>query len=160
MIIDRLDCLGKYTAIRPEIAEIVTRFAATVNAATELKKYSLYDERVFALVQEYTPRGLDTASVEAHHRYIDIHVPVYGEELICYCPVENLELIKDLTPESDDVLYQFDPLTALNMCVHPGYFVWFNPEEGHVPGLRYSSSTTPRNRKIVFKLDATLFDKP
>jgi YhcH/YjgK/YiaL family protein len=156
MIIDKLTNLKKYAGLNPGIAEIITGFAAQVNAATQIKKYILDEDRVFALVQEYAPREFDAAKVEIHRRYIDIHVPVCGEELICYCPIDNLELIEDFTPKSDDLLYKLDPQSAIKLVVSPGSFVWFNPEEGHAPCLK-SYASPAMSRKIVFKVDAALF---
>ncbi len=155
MIIDKLSQLARYAVVNPPVASLITDFAGQVNETTEIKKYLLDGERVFALVQEYAPREFDTAKVEIHRRYIDIHVPVFGEELICYCPIEKLELIEDFTPQSDDLLFKLDPQTAVRLAVRPGSFVWFNPEEGHAPCLK-SPASTALSRKIVFKVDAAL----
>lgn len=157
MIIDKVTNLKKYTGLNPGVAEIISKFAAQVNAATEIKKYVLDGDRLFALVQEYAPREFDAAKVEIHRRYIDIHVPVCGDEMICYCPIDNLELIEDFTPKSDDLLYKLDPESAVKFIVAPGSFVWFNPEEGHAPCLKNPASPAI-SRKIVFKVDAALFE--
>lgn len=157
MIIDKVTNLKKYTGHNPEVAKIIAEFAAQVNATTEIKKYVLDEDRLFALVQEYAPREFSAAKVEIHRRYIDIHVPVCGDEMICYCPIDNLELIEDFTPKSDDLLYKLEPESALKIIVAPGYFVWFNPEEGHAPCLKNPASPI-MSRKIVFKVDAALFE--
>lgn len=155
MIIDNLANLEKYTGCRPEVAGLIAGFAAQVNAGTEIRKHVLDEDRIFALVQEYAPREFDSAKVEIHRRYIDIHVPVCGDEMICYCPIDNLELIEDFTPKSDDLLYKFNPQTAMKIIIQPGNFIWFNPDEGHAPCLKNPASPAMA-RKIVFKVDAAL----
>lgn len=156
MIIDTLSHFEKYMG-DGAIAKLIANFAERVNTATELKRYDLDGERIFALVQEYKPRELCDAKVEIHRRYIDIHVPVSGDEMICYCPIVKLEMIEDFTPKSDDVLYKMDPLAASKLLVPPGAFVWFDPGEGHSPCLKVPGSP-PVCRKIVFKVDAALFE--
>lgn len=157
MIIDKLSHIEKYAGLRSATAGLIAGFAAQVNTSTEIRKYRLDEDRVFALVQEYAPRDFTTANVEIHRRYIDIHVPVYGDEMICYCPVDNLELIEDFTPQSDDLLYKLNPHTAIKLFVPPGSFVWFNHGEGHVPCLKCPSSPAIA-LKVVFKVDAALFN--
>ncbi len=155
MIIDTLAHLEKYTAAGP-VAKLITDFARQVNATTETKRYDLDGDRLFALVQEYKPREPGDAKVEIHRRYIDVHVPVTGHEMICYCPIDGLTMIEDFTPKSDDVLYELDMLAASKLLVPPGSFAWFNPGEGHSPCLRIPGAP-PVCRKIVFKLDAASF---
>ena len=156
MIFDQLVNLGKYATRPSHAVKLMSDFAAQADAITATGKYPLDGNRIFALVQEYTPGEFGTAKVEVHRRMIDIHMPMSGEEMICYCPVEDLELLEDFTPDGDHALYKPDPRKTTTLIASPGSFVWFHPGEGHIPGLKAPDSPATC-RKIVFKVDADIF---
>lgn len=155
MIIDQLSNLADYAKLNSRIIQEMINFISQVNEQTEAEKYLLDEDMFYALVQEYAPRDLSSSKVEIHRRYIDVHVPLTGSETVYYCPVEQLELIEDFTPASDDLLYKTDSALATELTVNAGSFVLFMPGEGHIPGIGNSDSLA-RNRKIVFKIDSSL----
>lgn len=155
MIFDHLDNLDDYAKLNPSIIQKINDFIAQTTMKTETKKYLLDEDMLYAMVQEYSPCDLASSKVEIHRRYIDIHVPLAGSETIYYCPTEKLELIKDFTPQSDDLLYKTNPALATKITVNKGGFVVFFPNEGHIPGIKNADSLEC-NRKIVFKVDASL----
>ncbi len=149
----KIDLLSNLASeIDPAAAGLITAFTAAA-AGVAPGKYPLDGDRVLALVQEYAPRDYGRAKLEIHRRYIDIHVPLEGAEMLCFASVAAMPLIEDFTPRSDDVLYELDPAAATTMVAAPGHFVSFAPGEGHSPGLRHPASPE-RARKIVFKVEA------
>lgn len=158
MIFDRLNNLADYAKLNLLTIQKMSDFIAQVTTQTEVKKYFLDEDMLYAMVQEYVPRDFASSKVEIHHRYIDVHVPLAGSETIYYCPVEQLELIEDFTPRSDDLLYKTNPELATELIAEVGSFAIFFPGEGHIPGIKNPDSLE-RNRKIVFKIDSSLFKR-
>jgi len=158
MILDRLSNLADYTKLNPQVIQKMSDFIAQVTPQTEVKKDFLDQDMLYAMVQEYIPRDFESSKVEIHRRYIDVHVPLAGSETLYYCPIEHLELIEDFTPKSDDLVYKINPALATELIVSEGSFVVFLPNEGHIPGIKNTASLE-RNRKIVFKIDGSLFSR-
>lgn len=158
MIFDQISNLADYVKLNPRIIQEMSDFIAQVTPQTEVKRYFLDEDMLYAMVQEYAPRDFASSKVEIHRRYIDVHVPLAGSETLYYCPVERLELIEDFTPKSDDLLYKTNPALTMGLIADVGSFAVFFPGEGHIPCIKNQYSLE-RNRKIVFKIDSSLFKR-
>ncbi len=84
--------------------------------------------------------------LEAHRRYIDIHVPQSGEETIGWAPTPNLK--NCITPYNDekDIEFYGDAPQCL-FSVHPGQFAILFPEDAHAPNIG-----TGNHRKLCIKI--------
>ena len=136
MIFDQLSNLADYAKLNPLIIQKMRDFIAQVTPQTEVKKYFLNEDMFYAMVQEYVPRDFASSKVEIHHRYIDVHVLLAGRETLYYCPVEQLELIEDFTPRSDDLLYKTKPALAAELIADVGSFAVFFPDDGHIQCIK------------------------
>ncbi|MBD2844155.1 YhcH/YjgK/YiaL family protein [Paenibacillus sp. IB182496] len=58
-------------------------------------------DRIYASVFEYETVAPDEMKWESHRAYIDLHVPLLGEECIFWAPVEELASVVDYSPDND-----------------------------------------------------------
>ncbi len=89
--------------------------------------------------------------VEAHRRYIDIHVVITGEECYRYYPLEHLESERAYDEENDAELFHKNVEATASARLRPGSFIAFFPQDGHVPMLPHNGQPTTV-KKIVVKI--------
>lgn len=156
MILDFSTNWKHYAKGNEEIWMDAFDFIASIEGDAEEKKYQIRGNDFFAFVQGYETHPASQGKIETHHDYLDIHAIITGNELVYYSHVNNLELIEDFTPKSDDLLYYFNPELANSFMLYPGRFALFFPEEGHMTRIQSSEKPT-RIKKVVIKIDKTLF---
>lgn len=156
MILDFLKNWNHYAKGNEQIWKEAFDFIASIDVDAEERKYTLRGDDFFAFVQGYETHPLSQGKIEIHRDYLDIHAMITGSEDIHYSPVDDLELIEDFTPESDDLLYAFEPAVASDFQLYPGQFALFFPEEGHM--TRIQSAGKPEGvKKVVLKIHKRLF---
>lgn len=71
--------------------------------------------------------------LEIHHEYMDIHIPLTGEEFIGWKSVSTLQT-KPVKPfdEDKDIAFYDEPFDSLVM-LEPGQCVLVFPEDAHAP---------------------------
>ena len=109
----------------------------------------------YANVESPTLRTGDDAALEAHQRYIDIHIPLDNPETIGWAPTDTLTHI--VAPGYDverDIAFYND---AAHTCfdVHPGECAVFFPEDAHAPNIGIPDKC---HRKICVKIAVTSAD--
>ncbi|MFA7174902.1 MAG: YhcH/YjgK/YiaL family protein [Kiritimatiellia bacterium] len=158
MIYDVCKNWSLYAGNNQAVWQEVFTFIVSVDISTPLGKHTLKGDKLFAIVQEYDTIPLAGAMMEMHHRYLDIHVMVSGREKVYQSPVDMLQLIKDYRPDSDDVIYTFNPSGANEILIQPGQFILFFPQECHMP--RVMACDAPEKvKKVVIKIDAEWLHK-
>lgn len=70
--------------------------------------------------------------LEAHKRYIDVHFPLNGKEIIGVSLIENCHQVKSPYDEEKDCGFFFDKPTNY-ICLLPGDFLIVFPEDAHAP---------------------------
>lgn len=110
-------------------------------------------EDVFVNVDDAALAAWDPgAALEVHRRYIDIHVPVSGEEVFGYtCDEANVEASAGDFDVGRDCGFLRSPAMA-RVAVKPGEFVVFYPRVAHLP-CRTDGAPRP-HRKLVVKVRA------
>ena len=88
----------------------------------------------------------EKATLEAHRKYIDIHVPLKGTETIGWAPVEGLKHIRTPYDEDKDVAFYGDTAHSL-LHVKVGQIVVFFPEDAHAPNIGLGT-----HRKLCIKI--------
>jgi len=80
------------------------------------------------------------ARLEAHRRYIDIHVPLRGNETIGWAPLSALaHTIEPYDPERDIAFYGDSARCLLHLA--PGMIAVFFPEDAHAPNIGIGKHT-------------------
>ncbi len=84
--------------------------------------------------------------LEAHRRFIDIHVPISGDETIGWASLKHLRNITEKYDEGKDVEFFGDEPQSY-ITVRPGQCVIFFPEDAHAPNIGVG-----RHKKICVKI--------
>ncbi|MBL7699901.1 MAG: YhcH/YjgK/YiaL family protein [Chitinophagaceae bacterium] len=155
MILDLIQNRRFYIANSHDIWQRAFDFILSVNAETKPDKYIFDGDLFFAFVQEFETKPVAEGIVEIHHQYIDIHAVVQGRENIFYTEITALRMVKDYTPESDDVVFEYNSRIASQFQNLPGRFAIFFPGEGHMPGILMDNEPE-YIKKIVVKIHNSL----
>lgn len=84
--------------------------------------------------------------LEAHRRFIDIHVPISGDETIGWASLRHLRNITiGYDTEKDIEFFGDEPQSYIT--VRPGQCVIFFPEDAHAPNIGVG-----RHKKICVKI--------
>lgn len=88
----------------------------------------------------------EKVSIEAHRRYIDIHIPLKSTETIGWAPVAGLQHPRAEYDEEGDVIFYGDAAHSL-LHVKVGQMAVFFPEDAHAPNIGLGN-----HRKICVKI--------
>lgn len=134
----------QHTCLRPEVTSWLGSIANDI--AQGRHDIGAHD---YANVEAPTLRAREDAPLEAHRRYIDIHIPLAGSETIGWAPVDALTHI--IAPgydvERDFAFYDDKAHTYID--VRPGECAVFFPEDAHAPNIGVPGKT---HRKICVKI--------
>lgn len=90
-----------------------------------LGKIEIKGDELFINNAESELRTKEAQQLEMHRRYIDIHVPLDGKEIIGWTPTADLDEAKDVAKSKGPVHTYF--------VVRPGQMVIDWPEDAHAP---------------------------
>lgn len=134
MILTDLKNIHRYSCLSPAMTRAIMwldeylRKPEFTPGVTELPDgISVKAERV-----AMTPR--DAAVLEAHRRYIDIHVPLKGDETMGWAPVSTLQYPRTPYDENSDMATFGDAAHSL-LHVRVGEAAIFFPEDAHAPNI-------------------------
>jgi len=115
----------------------------------ELSRVDLDGNRMYATLSSIPTKAPESAKLEAHRKYLDIHYLVDGRETIGSVNVAGLE-VTDPYKEASDVEFFKVPAKYRKIEMRPGHFAIFLPGQGHMPGL--GTDTSAMIRKVVVKV--------
>ena len=138
MIQDTLDNARRYEALSPRFARAFD-YLRTVDGTQVLGRHALDGENLFALVQRYSTRPFETASFEAHRRYIDIQYVYSGRETILWAPLASMrEETMPYDASKEAAFFKLVPdVTPLHLAA--GHFAILFPEDAHAPCLLWEN---------------------
>jgi YhcH/YjgK/YiaL family protein len=148
MIIDKLTNWRRYSALA-ELRPAFEFLAGQTEACLAGGRVDIDGDRVYALVQAYTPKPIEEARFESHHRYIDIQYVCQGREMLGAAPAADLDTETPYDPDKD-VAFHPKPKAFAKVALLAGYFAVCYPEDGHMPGCLLDS--TDQVAKIVVKV--------
>jgi biofilm protein TabA len=95
-------------------------------------RYEIDGQRVFALVERATGRGMAAGRLEVHRRYIDIQVSLDGREQIGWRALADCQAVDGPFNDERDIAFFSDrPTTWLPLPT--GQFLIFFPDDAHAP---------------------------
>lgn len=103
-------------------------------------------EGITVSCEEPTLLPREKVSLEAHRRYIDIHVPVKGTETIGWAPVASMRHPRAGYDAERDVIFYGDAATSL-LHLHVGQIAIFFPDDAHAPNIGLGN-----HRKLCIKI--------
>ncbi len=143
MIFDNLSNLKDYNIVSDEVLEFLC--GADVETAQGKREFA---EGVSAGVDVFYTKS--AGDLEAHQKYIDIHMILNDGERIDFCDSHGLRV---KTPYVHDIEFYEDPDAPLGtVYLEPGKFAVFYPGEAHKPQLHYNENASKEVRKIVVKI--------
>ncbi len=146
MILDSLKNLQNYTELHPNFKKAIDFILNNNLENLPLGRNEICGDEIFANVMEAKPRTKDEVPLEVHRKYIDIQVPISGDEVMGYTPLEDLPAA-DYSEENDVALYPVGMLAASYFEVKRSMFTIFFPQDGHAPAV-----TPVPVKKIIVKI--------
>lgn len=146
MILDVLENKEKYEKLVNGFDKAFA-FIQKCNASTEVGRYEIDGDKVYAMVQEYTTKT--EGSFEAHQRYIDIQYIISGTEIIEWGNINKLTISNEYD-EAKDVAFYHDSEEISKLYMTEGSFAIFFPEDAHKPCMSAVKSSDVQ--KIVAKI--------
>ena len=110
-------------------------------------RYEIDGDRMYAIINEFTPKSIDEIQWETHEQYADVHYIFEGEEKIGISKIDDLEKIDEYIPEKDITFYKGE---GQFVTLKKGDFIIFFPKEVHVTGL--ASGICTQIKKVIIKI--------
>lgn len=146
MVLDRIENFEKYLSLNPNFMKAMEFLQNSNLQDLPLGRNEICGDLVFANVVEAKSKSKSEAPIEIHRKYIDVHVPLSGDELIGYTPLAELPYAEFV--EADDAaLYPLSLSARDYFNVRRGEFAIFFPQDGHAPAI----TPTPL-KKIILKV--------
>ena len=146
MVLDKLENFGEYISLNPNFAKVLEFLQNGNLHDLPLGRNEICGDIVFANVVEVKPKSKSEAPIETHRKYIDVHVPLSGNEIIGYTPLAELPFAEFV--EADDAALYPASLPARDYFnVKKGEFAIFFPQDGHAPAI-----TDAPLKKIILKV--------
>lgn len=146
MILDSLKNLQNYAELHPNFKKAIDFILNNNLENLPLGRNEICGDEIFANVMEAKPRTKEEVPLEVHRKYIDIQVPISGDEVMGYTPLEDLPAA-DYSEENDVALYPVGMLAASYFEVKRSMFAIFFPQDGHAPAV-----TPVPVKKIIVKI--------
>ena len=150
MIFDLLQNHAAYVACNPRFAKAFAFLERAVRENLPVGRYELDGSALYAMIQEYDTNPAAQNKIEAHRRYIDIQLVVFGTEAM---EVTDARMLTVQTPydEAKDVLFFAETEPTVRAVLSDGAFGIFMPHDAHKPGL-CATDTPSHVKKIVVKV--------
>jgi YhcH/YjgK/YiaL family protein len=149
MISENIKNSKDYSKINVNLGKAIDFLKEKDLSKLEVGDYEIDGKNVFAFVQEYTTQLEEERRWEAHRKYIDIQCIIEGNEVICYAPVESLEMNKNNFDEKDVAFFKNVEHSSKLELTNGEYAIFF-PEDGHKPCCALGKSS--KVKKIVVKV--------
>lgn len=146
MVLDSLEKFGMYTSLNPNFVKVLEFLQNSDFQELPVGRNEIFGDLVYANVVEAKPKAKSETPIEIHRRYIDVHVPVSGDEHMGYTPLNELPYAEFI--EADDAaLYPVAMQARDYFNVKRGEFAIFFPQDGHAPAI-----TDVPLKKIIIKV--------
>jgi len=153
MIKDNLQHIGYYNYLTRELQLALKYLSETDFSALENGKYTVLEDKIFAIVQDYTSKPEDEGKFEAHKQYIDIQFIVQGEEQIATGNIEQFEESTQYDEEKDIVFLTPNDNAKIDFVkLKEGEFVILTPRDVHMPSIYINEPSFVK--KVVVKVKA------
>src|SRR4051812_22135303 len=148
MIIDLLENAERYAAAHKNIGKAFEYLRITNLDKIAPGKYSIDNDEVFAIVQEYKTMDTTHEEMESHRKYIDVQYMIKGEELVGHELYKGQAPSKEYDADADFMLYPDTPSFFTKMEM--GTFMVFFPTDMHMPCIKVNEPIPVK--KVVVKV--------
>lgn len=144
MILCEIKDLDRYCGTSPVMPEVISWLHAYLDGDDSLMQK--LPEGVGANCETVAMKPREKATLEAHRRFIDIHVPLKGDELMGWAPTASLRYPRGTYDAETDCEFFGDTAVSL-LHVVPGQAAVFFPEDAHAPNIGIGN-----HKKLVIKI--------
>ncbi len=146
MIACNLNDSDRYRSLSPRIDAALTWLRDNITSLPEPGTCIEIADGVTVKSEAPALVPIEKACLEAHRRYIDIHVPLRGMETIGWAPVAALVYPRGEYDEAKDVIFYGDASQS-RLHLRPGQIAIFFPEDAHAPNIGLGN-----HRKLCVKI--------
>ena len=147
MILDKLENAALYEGISENLKKGFDFLKNTDLLSTEIGRYEIDGNTVFALVSEYDSKKPEDCKLEAHQVYADIQFIVSGREAIGFATLNNQTVTVEYNPDKDIVFFSGE---ATPLIMEAGMFAVFFPQDTHRPCMQIDGPE--KVKKVVVKV--------
>ena len=139
----------RYKNLSPELAYAI-EWLQNYNASEFVKGVSVICEtdgkEVIVKSEEPALLPREKTRLEAHRKFIDVHVPLKGTEIMGWTPVSAIKHKNGEYDASNDIIFFGDSAHSL-LHVKVGQIAIFFPEDAHAPNIGLGN-----HRKLCIKV--------
>lgn len=146
MIVSNLQHSGRIEPLHPLFKKVFDYVKAHDLLNTPCGRIELQGDDLF--INNVNPECVEAEKqvLELHHKYIDIHILLEGEETIGWKAIEDCSNLTKLYDEEADCALYAEPASAYVKLL-PGQFVIVWPEDPHAPVIGKG-----KIRKLIVKV--------
>ena len=132
MILSHISDSSRYESLHPLFKQVFDYIKANDLTQVPAERIVLNGDNLFINVADAKLIPAETQKLEVHQKYIDIHFPLSGKEIVGWKHLSNLGTSEaPFDTDNDFALYAEDPTTYFT--VMPGEFYIVYPEDAHAP---------------------------
>lgn len=148
MIFCNIEELKKYKSISKNLSTAIDFILKTDLHNLPMGRTEIDGENVYVTKMEIVAKEEDALPFEAHRKYMDIHVDLEGQEVLCISNHSDLLPLESYKVESDYELFNSEKNTV-KVILKNKSFVIIDVCEAHKPGIFHSDK---KITKCVFKI--------
>ncbi len=146
MILGSLNYSERIEGLHPRFKEVFDYIKQNDLLNAPLERIVLDGDNLFINNVLVEGKGQSAQPMEAHKRYIDIHVLLEGEERVGWADIDKLGEPSKAYDEADDyMLYEQEAMSYIDLKA--GEFVIVYPEDAHAPVIG-----SGKIRKLIVKI--------
>lgn len=132
MILSHISDSSRYETLHPLFKQVFDYIKANDLTKVPAERIVLDGDKLFINVADARLIPAETQKLEVHQKYIDIHFPLSGKEIVGWKHLSNLGTSEaPFDSDNDFALYAEEPTTYFT--VMPGEFYIVYPEDAHAP---------------------------
>ena len=132
MILDHVDNLKKYSPLLGDLGLVITFYEECLLEKKEPGQYQLDGDSLMVNVDLSSAKTAEEAKLEAHKKYIDIQICLYGDETIGWKNLEQCTQPEGSFDEKKDYIFYQDRIENW-FRVPVQHFTIFYPDDAHAP---------------------------
>ena len=139
MILETITHSPAYANLGPDFAKGFA-FLRQFDGSQAIGRHEIDGDRVFALVQNYTTKPIESALYEAHRRYSDIQFVFSGRETILWAPLAAMsEQTMAYDDAKDAALWKCNIPDFTPVRLSAGQMAVFFPQDAHAPAIDWDT---------------------
>lgn len=146
MITDKIENIKNYK----EIPNQVSDFLKSLTSNSDTGHYEI-DESSYANIDEYETKPVSNCKFEAHKKYIDIQMLLYGTEELDFIHTENLKIDEEYDCSRDVMFFKNPSIKPDSLILNPFKFAMIYPHEAHRPQMN-AFDKPQKVKKVVIKI--------